>query len=394
MSTIVVRASDSALAMDEVIRRLGPNAMILSTSNKNGQVEIKATTDAPKPKLLKDPANLRLVEAEPVISAQPIEKTEPVLSAKPIDHVPPVSQETSAPEALTFADVLAARQKKMETLEAEPEAADKPILPPIAPLVPGNLGPSLDHPFGGWAGYTPEFLADLRSEIAIGCSDGAGFVSRLAKALVLDQSEQATGRFARTLIVGPSGSGKSLLAARLAGEWLGDDTPKTPRLIVPSRTTQLFPDRLAGQARLMGLKTERPLLKDLMERDEWQNTTSAPQVFDLSEIEDLTADELESLIIKGQTEVILVLPTGMHPVLMAQSLSRWKSFAPRIALSRTDAICPTPEELCAIASTGLKLGHVSLNAGIPDAITQARRETVVAWAISWLQGPFAAQVAR
>ena len=367
MSTIVVRASDSALAMDEVMRRLGPNALILSTTNKNGQVEIRATTEAPKPKPQKETTRLKLVESPPPAEI-PQEKTE-----------------------LTFADVLAARQKEIDRLEHK---APQETAAHHAPHVLGTLGPSLDHPFGGWSGYSPDFLADLRNEIATGCADGMGFVARLAKALVLGESEQATGRFARTLIIGPSGGGKSLLAARLAGEWLCDETPSTPRIIVPSRTVQLFPDRLAGQARLMGLKTERPLLQDLIAREEWQKPTAAPQIFDLSEIEDLTPDELQGLIIAGKTEVILVLPSGMHPALMAQSLARWKSFAPRVALSRTDAICPSPEELCAIASTGLKLGHVARRSGVPDAIVQAGRETIVTWAISWLQGPFAAQVAR
>src|SRR3990167_6187737 len=46
MSTIVVRAPDSAQAMEEVLRRLGADAFILSTTQSNGQVEIRATSEA------------------------------------------------------------------------------------------------------------------------------------------------------------------------------------------------------------------------------------------------------------------------------------------------------------------------------------------------------------
>lgn len=46
MSTIVVRAPDSAQAMEEVLRRLGADAFILSTTQVNGQVEIRATSEA------------------------------------------------------------------------------------------------------------------------------------------------------------------------------------------------------------------------------------------------------------------------------------------------------------------------------------------------------------
>lgn len=50
MPVITVRATDSAAAMDEVIRRLGPDALILSTRSREGQVEIVATDEeAPAP---------------------------------------------------------------------------------------------------------------------------------------------------------------------------------------------------------------------------------------------------------------------------------------------------------------------------------------------------------
>lgn len=44
MSRIVVRASDTALAMDEVIKRLGPDAFILSTRSEPGGVVIEAAS--------------------------------------------------------------------------------------------------------------------------------------------------------------------------------------------------------------------------------------------------------------------------------------------------------------------------------------------------------------
>ena len=45
MPTITVMAPDSALAMDEVIRRLGDGAYILSTCQQDGMIQIKATND-------------------------------------------------------------------------------------------------------------------------------------------------------------------------------------------------------------------------------------------------------------------------------------------------------------------------------------------------------------
>ncbi len=58
MPVVTVRAEDSAAAMDEVIRRLGPDALILSTRARDGQVEIVASDEppAPAPKARPEPA--------------------------------------------------------------------------------------------------------------------------------------------------------------------------------------------------------------------------------------------------------------------------------------------------------------------------------------------------
>ena len=45
MPTITVTAPDSAMAMDEVVRQLGSEAYILSTSHQDGLVQIKASLD-------------------------------------------------------------------------------------------------------------------------------------------------------------------------------------------------------------------------------------------------------------------------------------------------------------------------------------------------------------
>ena len=45
MAEITVRAIDSALAMEEIQKRLGDNALIISTQRIDGQIEITATDE-------------------------------------------------------------------------------------------------------------------------------------------------------------------------------------------------------------------------------------------------------------------------------------------------------------------------------------------------------------
>ena len=45
MTTYKFLASDSASAMEEVVKKLGPDALIISTSKKGNKVEIEATNN-------------------------------------------------------------------------------------------------------------------------------------------------------------------------------------------------------------------------------------------------------------------------------------------------------------------------------------------------------------
>lgn len=47
MGILTVRAPDSQQAMEEVLRRLGPEAYILSTRQRDGLIEIRAARDLP-----------------------------------------------------------------------------------------------------------------------------------------------------------------------------------------------------------------------------------------------------------------------------------------------------------------------------------------------------------
>ena len=47
MATITVQASDTSTAMEEIALKLGEDAMILSTTKKNGKVIMQASNDAP-----------------------------------------------------------------------------------------------------------------------------------------------------------------------------------------------------------------------------------------------------------------------------------------------------------------------------------------------------------
>ena len=54
MTTYKFLASDSASAMEEVVKKLGPDALIVSTSKRGNKVEIEATNNLPNHQKQKD----------------------------------------------------------------------------------------------------------------------------------------------------------------------------------------------------------------------------------------------------------------------------------------------------------------------------------------------------
>jgi hypothetical protein len=129
--SITIRAADSAQAMDEVARRLGPDALILSSSRKDGQFEIVAmiegerdTADADKPALadrLK-----KALKASPFAVSQgtaPVEEKEaaaPVQKPADVAANSPVGMTSSA----TFEALLKRRlEEDGVAAELSPDAA-------------------------------------------------------------------------------------------------------------------------------------------------------------------------------------------------------------------------------------------------------------------------------
>ena len=125
MTRIVVRAADSALAMDEVLRRLGPNAYILSTSQHKGLVEIQAASELPSP------AAAEPEEPRPSVFAD-------LLKMRLARKTGPVAPTTSP------------------GLRAKAAAQG---LPPVAAVVLPEVG----QPLGGWPVLEPAYVAALEA---------------------------------------------------------------------------------------------------------------------------------------------------------------------------------------------------------------------------------------
>ena len=49
MTTLTVQAEDTATAMEQIADQLGPDALILSTTKRDGKIIMRASNDSPMP---------------------------------------------------------------------------------------------------------------------------------------------------------------------------------------------------------------------------------------------------------------------------------------------------------------------------------------------------------
>ncbi len=235
MTTVTIRAADSAQALDEVMRCLGPDAMILSTRQYKGQVEVIAARASP----------------------------------------PPPAASADGPHSTGFSDHL------LRELARPPVRSG--VLPPHLPR--------------------------------------------------------------RVVLVGPPGGGRSTLAARLAAESLRTPGAARPSLIAPRPDLLSAPGRLSAHARLLGLVPQRPVWKAGRAAGLASPAMDETQIIDLSDLPDLEPAQLSDLASHPDAAVWLVVPTGLHPVLLDQLCARFAGLASHVVLTRTDLCAPSSDDL-------------------------------------------------
>ncbi|MBC2834805.1 hypothetical protein [Paragemmobacter straminiformis] len=313
MTVITVRAATSQKAMEEILRRLGPDALILSTRKIDGQYELRASGEG-----------------------DDLDPPDTEAAASPIPPARPALRATRSPQHP--AQGAASFERSFQAATLAPRKA-----------APRKAAPDDPH-------------ADLARRLFF----PEGLVEPVAP---------------RTVIIGPPGSGKSMVAARLAARILQADRRLQPRLIAPAPGLLLHEDRLRGWARLMGLRLDRPTIHDALLSAEAD--PAFPEIFDLSDAADHTPDLAARLIDSDDAELLLCIPAGTHPALTARLCRDWAAYQPTVCLTRLDLWEPEIPELEAIADAGLKLSHVSAGTGLIDTLRRPVPADLHHWSGAW-----------
>jgi len=340
MTTVTVLALDSSLAMDEVVRQLGENAYILSTTHRDGQVEICATNE---------PASGTKPSGKPKVEVASFQS----MLEKNAGENPAVKLVTASDSAVPGPNADAPTETALIQTAAEKLTEVLGLLNQALPQSAPQLS-AFER-----MGFLPEIVQRYNPRGLAG-QDGDRHILRALSRAVIDAAPMALLEAQTILVLGPSGGGKTVLAGKLAA-LLRETYPKrTIMLATLSAGQPLVPAPLAAYARVLGVKHEASQADafDLTTDDDAANC----RIIEVN----LEGDALDHLLSRlqaygaaKQLQCVLALPTGSSAERVAATLEKLRDTEAKIALCKLDECELSPQEISAIVKSDMQIAWLS-----------------------------------
>ena len=392
MATITVQASDTSTAMEEIALKLGEDAMILSTTKKNGKVIMQASNDAPAAPKQAQPASTSAISdfdrlfadklgqelAKPTIdlSAAGAEQRRTPASAGSTSSGRTSSGRASAspsaqPDAIQthLVSALGLLAEKMEHIEDRLAAM---TLTPYEGLNP-ELGDSTPMQLRR-SGFSDTIITNLHASFAgLGYEAGvSSFLSHLGQQLAITQSDSLMQKRIY-FIVGPSGSGRTTLAAKLAANLKDEHSGRVVALAHLASSSAETDNKLKSYARLLNLPFCH-LTHDVPANQFDKMTDFDIMVVDVTLSVDQSNHYLGQLtehLGTSEVQTIMSLQGGSSASLIRQSLTAYKQVNPLIALTKLDECETTPAEFSALAEQDASIALLSGTKSVVGALAFA-----------------------
>ena len=377
MTTLTIQAADTASAMEEIAERLGEDALILSTSKKDGKVIMRATNgaDLPAPSAPPSPAeefnqmyNAGLsgsLPGKPRVSPEPKARPTAAAAAAPASAQPEFSD--TAQRAMMqamglMADRIDQLDRKLAGMMLTGPAGLNADLQDSTPLQLSR------------AGYSQKTILRLQPSYAgLGYETGvSSFLDCLAEDLTDLKSETLLQKRV-IFVVGATGSGRTTLASKLAASLKDAHPGKEVALASLSATLNETDTKLRSYARLLNIPVSQ-LTQDVPDQHFDKMTDFDMMVVDVT----LPADEavervsrLKQHLGEQNAAVVMSLSGGSSAKMISLTVAQFAALAPTIGLTKLDECETTSTEFSALAEAGARISLLSGTKSVVGAIAFA-----------------------
>jgi len=382
MATITVQASDTSAAMEEIALKLGEDAMILSTTKKNGKVIMQASNDAPAaPKQPQSASRPAISDFDRLFAdklGQELAKPAIDLSAPRPEHkassgkAPSASFASSTQPDSIQSHLVSALGLLAEKLEHIEDRLAAMTLTPYDGINP-ELGDSTPMQLRR-SGFSDTIITNLHASFAgLGYEAGvSSFLKHLGQQLAIKQSDSLMQKRIY-FIVGPSGSGRTTLAAKLAANLKDEHSGRVVALAHLASSSAETDNKLKSYARLLNLPFCH-LTHDVPASQFDKMTDFDIMVVDVTLSVDQSSYYLGQLtdhLGASEVQTIMSLQGGSSASLIAQSLTAYKKINPLIALTKLDECETTPAEFSALAEQDASIALLSGTRSVVGALAFA-----------------------
>ena len=354
MTTYKFLASDSASAMEEVVKKLGPDALIISTSRKGSKVEIEATNNFSDQQKQKDiQGNFSDVLHSKIDFLR--EKQKNRIYSRGSNDFRASDSRKSAINKNQSSEMVKVREqiKHLQNMLSGMVITDEKGLNEKTGSAVSLKLRKLE--------FAPEIVASLKPAYdGLNIDRGRGaFLKAFANKIACDEIEDIFQSDV-IFIVGPSGAGKTTLSAKLAARMMEEDKDAKPTLVSAVSELANRRDDLAYYSKLLNI----PKINYKIDENcsGFTSICLGQKIVDLSLIEEESKYFIQNVRDKiGATKVttILCLSSGSSRQLLNNQINQYKNFKPIIAFTKADECQLFPRELCVLANKNVKMGFIT-----------------------------------
>ena len=349
MSKLTVKAMDTATAMDEIVNKLGPDAVILSTSKIDGKIVMEAASGT-------QPTQGRLMNEKQFSN---------ILSEKMIDTPGKNKTLPGLEKMLPTAKEIQSLQSQMSQIQKMLSGLFITDLDGVNQDLSSNSRVILQQ-----AGFSSQVLNDFKTAylgktFRNGCDQ---FLSDISSHLTYYDSESLLSK-KFIFVTGQSGTGRTTMVGKLTAslkEALPNKSVITAEMITSgqqrSSRLQDFCRLLNSQVYTIGVDTSASDFNEIKSNEVMIVDMAMP-------VSNATEKLTEILPSVGPENVgiILTVPASTSAKMIEITLNDTKLLEPMVALTKLDECEVTTAEFSSFANINAKIGLFSASKSIADA---------------------------